>query len=156
MKTKFKTILYLFLSALLILNTVMSFDIRLQAAKINEEMETSEISEEATEALDLKAGAEEILDESLPATESQIKEAEEKEESDVDADIRAAIRENIGDEWETITVSTAQDLMDVASECVLDSWSLNKVIKLNNDISLEGADFEGIPTFGGIWDGQFL
>ncbi|MCR4686357.1 MAG: hypothetical protein K5659_02210 [Lachnospiraceae bacterium] len=154
MKTKFKTILYLFLSALLILNTVMSFDIRLQAANINEELETSDISEEATEALDLKAGAEEILDESLPATESQIKEAEEKEESDVDADIRAAIRENIGDEWETITVSTAQDLMDVASECVLDSWSLNKVIKLNNDISLEGADFEGIPTFGGIWDGQ--
>ena len=55
---------------------------------------------------------------------------------------------------ETIRIRTAEDLAALAESCVLDTWSRGKTVILQNDISLEDADFEGIPTFGGTFDGN--
>ena len=53
----------------------------------------------------------------------------------------------------TIYIATAADLQELSKNCSLDTWSKDKKVILKNDISLEGVDFEPIPTFGGIFDG---
>lgn len=75
-------------------------------------------------------------------------------ETDPDEDIRNEILEDIGDESETISIRTADDLIKLALNCRLDTWSVNKHVVLNADISMLGMDFAGIPTFGGVFDGR--
>lgn len=58
------------------------------------------------------------------------------------------------DEWEDIHVASVEDLQTLAKLCQLDSWSVNKRVYLDADIILSGSDFETIPTFGGIFEGQ--
>ncbi|MGN1127785.1 MAG: hypothetical protein ACI4T6_02390, partial [Candidatus Flemingiibacterium sp.] len=53
----------------------------------------------------------------------------------------------------TIYISTADELLEFAENCALDSWSVGKTAVLTADISLSGIDFEPIPTFSGIFDG---
>lgn len=54
----------------------------------------------------------------------------------------------------TIYVSTADDLINLAKNCRLDTWSKDKNIVLKDDIVLDGSGFKYIPIFGGIFDGQ--
>ncbi len=55
---------------------------------------------------------------------------------------------------ETFHISTADDLLQLAQNCRLDSWSQNRTVVLDADIDLTGVDFEGIPSFGGDLEGQ--
>ena len=53
----------------------------------------------------------------------------------------------------TLTLRTAEDLLELAEQCSLDSWSRDVLVVLNNDISLSGIDFLPIPSFGGTLEG---
>ena len=53
-----------------------------------------------------------------------------------------------------IRVYTANDLIKVASQCSLDSWSQGKTVLLERDIDLSLTQFRSIATFGGTFDGQ--
>lgn len=55
---------------------------------------------------------------------------------------------------ETIEISSAEDFLAFAGQCSLDSWSNDKLVLLNTDIDLSGADFEPIPIFTGVFDGK--
>lgn len=59
-----------------------------------------------------------------------------------------------GREYQTIEISTQEDLAVLGENCRLDSWSEDKLVKLTSDITLqEGGDIS-IPSFRGIFDGQ--
>lgn len=66
----------------------------------------------------------------------------------------------LGEEAETaeyieiIFIETAEDLVALAENCRLDSWSLGRKVVLLGDISLEGISFEPIPTFAGVFEGN--
>ena len=57
-------------------------------------------------------------------------------------------------EEKTIYLETAEDVLELAEQCISDAWSQGKTIVLNNDINLSGTAFKGIPTFGGTFLGQ--
>ena len=134
----------------LMINTFLLPCVRV-LANPSEEEELS--GETAAPELELKAGVENCLDDTLPVTAGQQNLIESEVINSIDADIRQIIREDFCDDWETIEVSNAEELMEVAHNCVLDSWSMNKIISITCDISLDGTDFSGIPIFSGIWDG---
>ena len=58
------------------------------------------------------------------------------------------------DDAETVRISTAEELMELAENCVSDTWSQDKTILLENDINLTGLDFTPIPLLSGTFDGQ--
>ena len=53
-----------------------------------------------------------------------------------------------------VSVRTAEDLLELSRKCMLDSWSQGKIVTLEADVDLTGAEFEPIPTFGGTFRGQ--
>lgn len=53
-----------------------------------------------------------------------------------------------------IYIQNADDLLELAENCRLDTWSVGKRVVLEADISLEGVAFTPIPTFGGTFDGN--
>lgn len=54
-----------------------------------------------------------------------------------------------------IYISTPADLVQLARNCRLDTWSAGKTVILKNDIDMSGKkDFKYIPVFGGTFDGQ--
>ena len=55
--------------------------------------------------------------------------------------------------YTVISVSTEEELAELAQNCQLDSWSRDKYIQLENDISLKACTDLMIPSFGGIFDG---
>ena len=55
---------------------------------------------------------------------------------------------------DTVFVRTAEDLVQLAENCTLDSWSQGRIVRLQADIDLSGTDFTPIPTFGGTFEGQ--
>ena len=55
---------------------------------------------------------------------------------------------------DTVYLSSADDLIQLAKNCRLDSWSQNRTVVLEADIDLSSVDFNGIPSFGGTWEGQ--
>ena len=57
-------------------------------------------------------------------------------------------------EKETFHIGTVDDLLQLADSCRLDSWSQNRTVVLEADIDLSSVDFNGIPSFGGTWEGQ--
>ncbi len=59
-----------------------------------------------------------------------------------------------GIEMSTISVGSADDMIELAKNCRLDTWSRDKYIVLTDDIVLDGSDFEYIPTFGGVFNGN--
>ena len=59
----------------------------------------------------------------------------------------------VGD-GETIYISDAMDLLDLAERCAYDAWSEGKTVYLQRDISLSGVDFAPIPSFGGTFEGN--
>ncbi len=86
-------------------------------------------------------------------TGTQVREAE-KEIEDADEDIREEIEDLIPDNVEEIKIGTASELLDFSQKCSLDTWSVNKMVVLTDDIDLLGVKFNGIPYFGGIFDGR--
>lgn len=63
---------------------------------------------------------------------------------------------NVGDrerDYTVISISTAEELQELAENCTVDSWSADKYIKLENDILLSGETEIMIPSFGGYFDG---
>lgn len=58
------------------------------------------------------------------------------------------------EDTDTIRIYTAEDLIDFAKQCSLDTWSQGKLVSLERDISLENTDFLPIPSFGGTFDGN--
>ena len=56
--------------------------------------------------------------------------------------------------YEEYTVSTAEDLQNLAEVCRLDSASQKLKVILKADIDLKDLEGFQIPTFGGIFDGQ--
>ena len=90
-------------------------------------------------------------------------EAREKENEALESEDET--EESVGDTEETeetetpviyheIKIATADDLINLANNCKMDTWSVDKRVILENDISFRGREFYGIPTFGGIFDGQ--
>lgn len=57
-------------------------------------------------------------------------------------------------EDDAIHIQTAEDLLKLAENCRLDTWSQGKTVILDGDISLEGIYFTPIPTFGGTFVGN--
>ena len=51
-------------------------------------------------------------------------------------------------------IKTADELVKLADNCRLDSWSQGRTVSLDADIALDGVDFSGIPTFGGTFQGN--
>ena len=56
-------------------------------------------------------------------------------------------------DYTVVEISTEEDLRKLAENCVLDSWSRDKKVMLQNDIVLSMASEFNIPSFGGIFDG---
>lgn len=77
----------------------------------------------------------------------------QENETDVDGDIREDIQSGIPAEIEEISIRSTEDFLEFSKNCRLDTWSVNKKVTLENDISLLGTDFTGVPTFGGYFDG---
>lgn len=56
--------------------------------------------------------------------------------------------------WEEIHIKTAEDFSEFAKNCRLDTWSKNKNVYLDGDITLTGVTYNNVPTFGGHFYGQ--
>lgn len=54
----------------------------------------------------------------------------------------------------TITIKTAEDLVELSRNCTLDTWSQGKTVILENDVDLHGVDFTPIPIFSGTFQGN--
>lgn len=54
----------------------------------------------------------------------------------------------------TIRISSEAELRDLAASCTLDTWSRDKNVVLDSDLTLADPSFLPIPTFGGSFDGQ--
>lgn len=54
----------------------------------------------------------------------------------------------------TVYIGSAEELLEFAEKCSLDSYSRGKSFALSADISLEGIEFEPIPSFSGSFDGK--
>lgn len=54
----------------------------------------------------------------------------------------------------TIHISSEAELRDLAASCALDTWSRDKNVVLDSDLTLADPSFLPIPTFGGSFDGQ--
>ena len=58
-------------------------------------------------------------------------------------------------EYETeLSITSARDFLRFAEKCRLDSYSEELKVTLRADLDLEGAEFEGVPIFSGIFDGN--
>ena len=54
---------------------------------------------------------------------------------------------------ETIHIQSPEDLLELAGNCRLDTWSQGKTVVLDCDLDLAHTDFVPIPTFGGTFRG---
>ena len=55
---------------------------------------------------------------------------------------------------ETITIHSTEEWLELAKKCSLDTWSLDKTVVLQADISLSDTEFATISTFGGTLEGN--
>lgn len=63
----------------------------------------------------------------------------------------------VGDKEEVvryIEINCSEDLIKLSKNCVLDSYSTNLVVNLNDDIIMDNVDFKSIPIFNGIFNGN--
>ena len=54
----------------------------------------------------------------------------------------------------TVYIETVDDLIELAENCTLDSWSRDVTVMLKNNINVKGSGFTQIPTFGGTFEGN--
>ena len=57
-------------------------------------------------------------------------------------------------DYTLLEISTEEELRGLAENCILDSWSRDKMVVLTADIELTGAEPLCIPVFAGIFDGN--
>ena len=76
------------------------------------------------------------------------------ESTEPEAAETAEATESTEEPYETIYIQDAQDLLELAENCSLNTWSVGKLVVLQRDISLEDTDFLPIPSFGGVFDGR--
>lgn len=55
---------------------------------------------------------------------------------------------------DNIIIDSADDLIKLADNCTLDSWSEGKTVILKKDINVAKSNFKGIPSFSGTFDGN--
>lgn len=55
---------------------------------------------------------------------------------------------------DTIYISSTADLVAFANNCAVDSWSVGKTVVLQDDLSLEGIEWEPVPSFSGTFQGN--
>ena len=53
-----------------------------------------------------------------------------------------------------LVISNKRDFLDFAEKCRLDKYSQNLVVVLDADIDLTGNEFEGVPIFCGMFEGN--
>ncbi len=80
-----------------------------------------------------------------PSVFAEVSEAEAETETQVAAETETE---------EIIHIETADDLLELSKNCTLDTWSQDKVVELEGNISLEGTDFSPIPSFSGTFHGN--
>ena len=54
----------------------------------------------------------------------------------------------------TFYIDSVSQLLELAEKCSVDSWSTGRTVVLREDLSLDGFDWEPIPTFGGTFEGN--
>ena len=120
-------------------------------------LDASQIEDTKLDALqleDTKLDASQLEDTKLDASQLEDAELNTSQVEDTKLDV-SQIEDTELDtsQMEEIKIYTAEDFLDFASQCYVDSWSLNKYITLQSDISLLGVEFEMIPVFAGVFDG---
>lgn len=75
-------------------------------------------------------------------------------DENTESNLEETVEEVIELPEDAIILSTAEDVLMLAEKCVLNTWSVDKVVALNNDIDMSDVEFEGIPSFGGTFLGQ--
>lgn len=55
---------------------------------------------------------------------------------------------------EIVEILDADDFLKFADHCYIDAWSADKKVILGADIDLSNTDFEAVPVFAGVFDGQ--
>lgn len=53
-----------------------------------------------------------------------------------------------------ISIGSEEELLQFAKDCTLDTWSHGVEVSLTADLDMSEEDFEAIPTFGGIFEGN--
>ncbi len=61
--------------------------------------------------------------------------------------------ENDTKQYETLRITSVEELQDLSQACAYDVWSRDKRVLLEADLDLTGTELM-IPVFGGIFDGQ--
>ena len=75
-------------------------------------------------------------------------------EPEMDSNEETVEAEEIVFPEDAIYLSSAEDIVALAENCVLNTWSIDKTVVLNNDIDMSDVEFTGIPTFAGKFYGQ--
>lgn len=60
---------------------------------------------------------------------------------------------NAAKQYETLRITSVEELQDLSDACAYDVWSRDKRVLLEADLDLTGIELM-IPVFGGIFDGQ--
>ncbi|WP_408070033.1 hypothetical protein [Butyrivibrio sp. JL13D10] len=56
--------------------------------------------------------------------------------------------------YENMEINSLDDFIELSKRCKEDSWSTNKIVKLNCDLNLSDTNFDTIPYFDGIFEGN--
>ena len=125
-----------------------------EAQRIEKENIRKDTKPDAAQMKDTKADAAQMKDTKPDAAQMKDTKPDAAQIKDTKADA-SQIEDTELDtsQMEEIKIYTAEDFLDFASQCYVDSWSLNKYITLQSDISLLGVEFEMIPVFAGVFDG---
>ena len=62
--------------------------------------------------------------------------------------------EPLPEEKPTVHITTVDELLQLARDCSLDTYSTHRTVLLDADLDLVGQGFAGIPIFNGTFDGQ--
>lgn len=57
-------------------------------------------------------------------------------------------------ESQVISIRTTEEFLEFAQNCTSDSWSRNKIFRLDADLDVSGSTLRSVPVFGGIFDGN--
>ena len=57
-------------------------------------------------------------------------------------------------ESQVISIRTTEEFLEFAQNCTSDSWSRNKIFRLDADLDGSGSTLRSVPVFGGIFDGN--
>ena len=125
-----------------------------EAQRMEKENVRKDTKPDAAQMKDTKADASQMKDTKPDAAQMKDTKPDAAQIKDTKADAsQIEDTELYTSQMEEIKIYTAEDFLDFASQCYVDSWSLNKYITLQSDISLLGVEFEMIPVFAGVFDG---